>query len=53
MLKNRDVASLVGNFSPVKSSKAIFVKSLRHRSGCMGEELKRRAALCELQTSSN
>ena len=43
MPKKRDVASLVGNFSPVKRRSASFVNSRRHRSGDMGEELKSRA----------
>ena len=43
MPKKREVASLVGNFSPVKSSNAILVRSMRHLRGEMGEELKRRA----------
>lgn len=43
MPKKRDVASLVGNFSPVKRRRAILVKSIRHRRGEIGEELNRRA----------
>jgi hypothetical protein len=43
MPKKRDVASLVGNLSPVKRRSAILVKSIRHLRGEMGEELKRRA----------
>lgn len=46
--KKSDVASLVGNFSPVKRRSAIFVNSRRHFNGDIGEELKRRAGLCEL-----
>lgn len=45
MPKKRDVASLVGNFSPVKRRRAIFVRSIRHRRGDIGDELKRRAML--------
>jgi hypothetical protein len=41
--KNNSVASLVGNFSPVKRRTAIFVRRLRHLRGEIGEELKRRA----------
>ena len=48
MLKNRVVASFVGNFSPVKRRRAIFVRSLRHRRGDIGDALKRRACLSEL-----
>lgn len=44
MPKKREVASLVGNLSPVKRRRAILVKRIRHRRGEMGEELKRRAA---------
>jgi hypothetical protein len=43
MPKKREVASLVGNFSPVKRSRVIFVSNLRHLSGDMGEELNSRA----------
>lgn len=41
--KKRDVASLVGNLSPVKRRRAILVSSLRHLKGDMGDELKSRA----------
>ena len=44
MLKKSVVASLVGNFSPVNSSRAIFVRSARHFRGEIGDVLKRRAA---------
>ena len=43
MPKNRVVASLVGNFSPVKRRTASLVSSVRHFRGDMGEELKSRA----------
>ena len=43
MPKKRVVASLVGNFSPVKSRTAILVSRVRHFLGEMGEELKSRA----------
>ena len=43
MPKKRVVASLVGNFSPVKRRTAIFVRSVRHLRGDIGDELKRRA----------
>lgn len=43
--KNNVVASSVGNFSPVKRSTAIFVSSVRHRRGEIGEELKSRAVV--------
>ena len=44
MPKKREVASLVGNFSPVKRRRAIFVRSLRHLNGEIGDELNSRAA---------
>lgn len=44
MPKKRDVASLVGNFSPVKRRRAIFVSSIRHLRGDTGDELNKRAA---------
>lgn len=47
MPKKREVASLVGNFSPVKRRRAIFVKRMRHRRGDMGEVLKTRATYCQ------
>ena len=43
MPKNREVASLVGNLSPVKRRSAIFVRSIRHFRGDTGEELNNRA----------
>jgi hypothetical protein len=43
MPKKRVVASLVGNFSPVKRRTAILVRRVRHRRGEMGEELNSRA----------
>jgi hypothetical protein len=43
MPKNSVVASFVGNFSPVKRRRAIFVRRTRHFRGDMGDELKRRA----------
>ena len=49
MPKKRDVASLVGNFSPVKRRRAILVSNLRHRSGDIGDELKSRAAIASAQ----
>jgi len=45
MPKKSDVASLVGNFSPVKRRRAIFVRSIRHLLGDIGDELKRRAVV--------
>lgn len=44
MPKNREVASLVGNLSPVKRRSAILVRSMRHLRGDTGEELNNRAA---------
>jgi hypothetical protein len=41
--KKRVVASLVGNFSPVYRSRAIFVRRTRHFRGWIGEELNNRA----------
>jgi hypothetical protein len=43
MPKKSSVASLVGNFSPVNSKRAILVSSIRHFRGEIGEELKTRA----------
>lgn len=43
MPKKRDVASFVGKTSPVKRRRAIFVRSIRHLRGDIGEELKSRA----------
>lgn len=43
MPKNREVASLVGNLSPVKRRRAILVRRMRHLRGDTGEELNRRA----------
>jgi len=43
MPKKREVASLVGNFSPVKSSRAILVSRIRHFRGDTGDVLKTRA----------
>lgn len=43
MPKKRDVASLVGNFSPVKRRRAILVRRIRHFRGDMGDELNVRA----------
>ena len=41
--KKRDVASLVGNFSPVKRRSAILVSRIRHFRGDTGDVLKTRA----------
>lgn len=41
--KKREVASLVGNFSPVKRRREILVKRIRHLLGETGEVLKTRA----------
>src|SRR6186713_1611183 len=41
--KKSDVASFVGNFSPVKRRRAILVSKRRHLSGEIGEELNNRA----------
>lgn len=43
MPKKREVASLVGNFSPDESRSASFVRRMRHFRGEMGEMLKTRA----------
>ncbi len=43
MPKKSDVASFVGNFSPVNNRSVILVSSIRHFLGEMGEELKTRA----------
>lgn len=43
MPKKRSVASRVGNFSPVKRRRAIFVSRMRHFRGDTGEVLKTRA----------
>ena len=43
MPKKREVASFVGNFSPVKRRRAILVRRMRHLRGEMGDELKSRA----------
>lgn len=43
MPKNREVASFVGNFSPVKRRRAIFVKRIRHLRGDTGDVLNSRA----------
>ena len=43
MPKKSEVASLVGNFSPVNSRSAILVRSRRHLKGDIGEELNNRA----------
>ena len=43
MPKKREVASLVGNFSPVKRRRAILVRSMRHLRGETGEVLNTRA----------
>ena len=43
------MASLVGNFSPVKRRRAILVRRIRHLRGEMGDELKRRAGLRQLK----
>lgn len=46
MPKKSEVASFVGNFSPVKSRRAILVRRMRHFRGEMGEVLKTRAEVC-------
>lgn len=43
MPKKREVASLVGNLSPVKRRRAILVRRIRHFRGEIGEELNNRA----------
>ena len=48
MPKKRDVASFVGNFSPVKRRSAILVRRRRHLKGDIGEELKSRASKNQL-----
>lgn len=45
MPKKREVASFVGNFSPVKRRRAIFVSNIRHLRGETGDELNSRAAI--------
>jgi hypothetical protein len=45
MPKKREVASLVGNFSPVNSSREIFVRRIRHFRGETGDVLKTRATI--------
>src|SRR5271156_5042561 len=47
MLKKRVVASVVGNFSPVKRRTEIFVRSCRHFRGDMGDSLNFRAVQCK------
>lgn len=43
MPTKRDVASLVGNLSPVKRRRAILVSNIRHFRGDIGDELNNRA----------
>lgn len=43
MPKKREVASLVGNFSPVKRRRASLVRRIRHFRGEIGDVLKTRA----------
>jgi hypothetical protein len=43
MPKKREVASLVGNFSPVERRRAILVRRIRHLRGETGDVLKTRA----------
>lgn len=45
MLKNRVVASLFGNLSPVNSRAAILVRRTRHFRGMIGGVLKSRAVV--------
>ena len=47
MPKKSDVASFVGNLSPVKRRRAIFVRRIRHRRGEIGDELNNRARFDE------
>lgn len=48
MPKKREVASFVGNLSPVKRRRAIFVRRIRHFRGEIGDELNNRAAsICQ------
>ena len=47
MPKKSDVASVVGNFSPVNRRRAILVRRMRQRRGDMGEVLKTRAWSCK------
>lgn len=49
--KKRDVASFVGNLSPVKRRSAILVRSTRHLLGDIGEELNRRAVMVSFTQS--
>lgn len=43
MPKNREVASFVGNLSPVNKRSAILVRRMRHFRGEIGDELNKRA----------
>jgi len=45
MPKKREVASLVGNFSPVKRRRAILVRRMRQRRGETGDVLNTRAKI--------
>jgi hypothetical protein len=45
MPKNRSVASVGGNFSPVNSKRAILVRRIRHFRGDIGDELNTLAIL--------
>ena len=49
--KNKEVASLVGNFSPVKRSRAILVRRIRHFRGDTGDVLNTRAVRLILEVS--
>ena len=49
MPKKREVASLVGNRSPVKRRRAILVRRIRHFRGEIGDELNKRAVLAGQQ----
>lgn len=52
MPKKREVASFVGNLSPVKRRRAILVRRMRHCRGEIGDELNNRAAcVCQQATS--
>jgi hypothetical protein len=53
MPKKRVVASVVGNFSPVKRRTAILVRRVRHLRGDMGEELNSRAVMFQYWSLQN
>lgn len=52
MPKKREVASFVGNFSPVKRRRAILVNNMRHLRGDTGDVLKTRAVVRRQQAAN-